>query len=484
MAERRDSGSLDPDDWPAFRAQAHRMLDDIIDYVATIRERPVWRPMPDETRAALRAPLPRAGATLEEVHARFLEHVLPFATGNVHPRFTGWVHGGGNVYGMLGELLAAGLNANLGGRDHAPIELEKQVIRWFADLFGFPAAASGLLVTGTSMANLMGVLIARVAALGPSSRRTGVGGQRLVAYASSAVHGCVPRAMDIAGLGTEALRLIPVDGAHRMDTARLEEAIARDRADGHLPFLVVATAGTVDLGAFDDLEALARISREQRLWLHVDGAFGALAALSPELRSNVAGLEHADSVAFDFHKWGQVPYDAAALVVRDGTKQLAAFASPAAYLRREARGLAGGGPWPVDLGPDLSRGFRALKVWYTLGVLGADRLGAAIARTCALARQLAARIDAAPELERIAAVPLNIVCFRYRFSEAPGGPSADAQNAALAADLQESGIVAPSTTTIDGRLWLRCAFVNHRTTESDIDVIVDAVLAQGRRRQP
>src|SRR6516162_8395709 len=153
MASSRDS--LDPDDWAAFRAQAHRMLDDIVDYVETIRRRPVWRPVPEETRAALREPLPRAGRPLEEVHARFLEHVLPFATGNVHPRFMGWVHGGGNVYGMLGELLAAGLNANLGGRDHAPIELEKQVIRWFADLFGFPAAASGLLVTGTSMANLM-----------------------------------------------------------------------------------------------------------------------------------------------------------------------------------------------------------------------------------------------------------------------------------------------------------------------------------------
>jgi glutamate/tyrosine decarboxylase-like PLP-dependent enzyme len=203
--------ALDPDDWSAFRLQAHRMLDDIIDYVERIRERPVWRPMPDESRAALREPLPRKGAPLDEVHARFLTHVLPFATGNVHPRFTGWVHGGGNVYGMLAEMLAAGLNANLGGRDHAPIELEKQVVRWFAELFGFPAAASGLLVTGTSIANLMGVVIARVAALGASSRRTGPQGQKLVAYASTAVHGCVPRAMDIAGLGTDALRLIPVD---------------------------------------------------------------------------------------------------------------------------------------------------------------------------------------------------------------------------------------------------------------------------------
>jgi glutamate/tyrosine decarboxylase-like PLP-dependent enzyme len=482
MASSRDS--LDPEDWAVFRAQAHRMLDDIVDYVETIRRRPVWRPVPEETRAALREPLPRAGRPLEEVHARFLTHVLPFATGNVHPRFMGWVHGGGNVYGMLGELLAAGLNANLGGRDHAPIDVEKVVVRWFADLFGFPAGASGLLVTGTSIANLIGVIIARVAALGPDVRRAGAAaGPKLVAYASTAVHGCVPRAMDMAGLGTDALRLVPVGASHRIDVARLSEAIAQDRAAGLRPFLVVGTAGTVDVGAFDDLEGLARVCRAEGLWLHVDGAFGALGVLAPEVRPSLAGLEKADSVAFDFHKWGQVPYDAACIVVRDEAKQLAAFSSEAAYLRREARGLAGGMPWPCDLGPDLSRGFRALKVWYTLEVLGADRLGAAIARTCALARRLAARVDAEPELERLAPVPLNIVCFRYRFGALAADPSGDEQNAALAADLQESGVAAPSTTTLDGRLWLRCAIVNHRTEPEDVDALVDAVLAQGRRRR-
>ena len=480
MAEPR-SPSLDPEDWAAFRRQAHRMLDDIIGYVETIRDRPVWRPVPDDTRAALRGPLPREGAPLDEVHARFMTHVLPFATGNVHPRFMGWVHGGGNVYGMLGEMLAAGLNANLGGRDHAPIAVEKQVVRWFADLFGFPAGASGLLVTGTSIANLIGVAIARVAALGTSIRRTGAtptAARELVAYASTAVHGCVPRAMDVAGLGTDALRLIPIDAAHRIDVTALAEAIARDRAAGHRPFLVVGTAGTVDVGAFDDLESLARLCAQHGLWLHVDGAFGALGVLSPEVRPLLAGIEKADSVAFDFHKWGQVPYDAACIVVRDEAKQLAAFSSEAAYLRREARGLAGGTPWPCDLGPDLSRGFRALKVWYTLEVLGADRLGAAIAHTCALARHLAARVDAAPELERVAPVPLNIVCFRYRFAE-----RSDEQNAALAADLQDSGIAAPSTITLDGRVVLRCAIVNHRTERQDIDILVDAVLSLGRRRR-
>jgi glutamate/tyrosine decarboxylase-like PLP-dependent enzyme len=479
MAGSRDaSTSLDPEDWTSFREQAHRMLDDIIDYVRTIRDRPVWRPMSASARLALRAPLPSESEPLEDVHAQFMAHVLPFATGNVHPRFMGWVHGGGNVVGMLAEMLAGGLNANLGGRDHAPIEVERQVVRWFADLFGMPSGAGGLLVTGTSLANLLGVLIARVAAEGPDVRRTGVGGRRLRAYASTAVHGCVPRALDMAGLGTEALRLVPADAAHRIDLGALAAAVASDRAAGERPFLVVASAGTVDVGAIDDLDGLARLCRAEGLWLHVDGAFGALAMLSAGLRPRLAGIERADSIAFDFHKWGQVPYDAACIVVRDERAQLAAFAAEAAYLRRETRGLAGGAPWPCDLGPDLSRGFRALKVWYTLKVLGADRLGAAIETTCALARRLGARVDREPELERAAPIPLNIVCFRYRFPA-----RADEENAALAADLQESGMAAPSTTTIDGRVVLRAAIVNHRTEPADIDAFVDAVLALGRRRR-
>jgi glutamate/tyrosine decarboxylase-like PLP-dependent enzyme len=468
---------LDPEDWPAFRAQAHRMLDDILDYVAGIRARPVWTPVPEASAEALREPLPVAGEPLEAVHARFMDHVLPHATGNVHPMFMGWVHGGGNVFGMLAEMLAGGLDANLGGRDHAPIRLEREVVRWFADAFGFPATAGGLLVTGTSMANFIAVVTARCAALGPEVRRRGLEGRPLVAYTSAAAHGCVPRAMDLAGLGSGALRLIPVGPDHRMDVGKLAEAVAADRAAGRHPFMVTATAGTVDVGAFDDLRAVGEVCRAEGLWFHVDGAFGALAVLSPALRPRLDGIEGADSIAFDFHKWGQVPYDAGCILVREQAAQLRAFAADAAYLRRDARGLAAGAPWPCDLGPDLSRGFRALKVWYTLKVLGAARLGAAIERTCALARQLAERIDREPELERVGPAPLNIVCFRYRFAA-----RADAENAELAADLQESGRAAPSTTTLDGRLVLRCAIVNHRTRAEDVDALVEAVLAAGRRR--
>ncbi len=470
-----DSADLDPADWPGFRAGAHAALDLMLDHLQTIREQPVWRPTPSSVRAALRAPLPEQPQGLAAVVDQFDRLIRPYATGNLHPRFMGWVHGGGTPVGMVAEMLAGGLNANLGGRDHAPILVERQVIGWMAALFGLPQTAGGLLVTGTSIANLIGVLIARRAALGPTSRASGLGGTRLVAYTSAAANGCIPRAMDMAGLGTAALRMIPADPAGRIALPALEAAIAADRAAGHRPFLLVGTAGTVDTGAIDDLGAMAALARREALWFHVDGAFGALAAFAPDLRPRLAGIERADSLAFDFHKWGQVPYDAGCILVRDPAHAEAAFAAPAAYLRREVRGLAGGAPWPCDFGPDLSRGFRALKVWFTLKTLGATALGRAIARSCSLAETLAARVDGEPELERMAPVALNIVCFRYRFAT-----DRDARNATLVADLQEAGIAAPSTTVLDGRLAIRAALVNHRTREADIHTLVEAVLRRGR----
>jgi len=339
------------------------MLDDMLDYLENIRERPVWQPIPDEVRAAFREPLPEAPTDLAAAHETFMENVLPYTVGNAHPGFMGWVHGGGTPVGMLAEMLAAGLNANLGGRDQMPIEVEQQVVRWVRELFGFPDAATGLFVSGTSMANLIAVLVARTGTLGARVRRDGIaaGGQRLVAYTSAGAHGCIAQAMDLCGLGTEALRVIPVTGQHELDLQALEQAIAADREAGCTPFFIAGTAGTVDVGAIDDLDAIADVAQRQGLWFHVDGAYGALGMLAPDIAPRLNGIERADSLAFDFHKWGQVPYDAGFILVRDGGLHLDTFASPAVYLHRESRGLAAGSPWPCDFGPDLSRGFRALK---------------------------------------------------------------------------------------------------------------------------
>lgn len=478
MADTTPDATLDPRDWGELRALGHRMIDDMFDHLAGLRAQPVWQKLPAQLAAGLDRPLPRAEGSAGDAYASFRELVLPYSVGNLHPGFMGWVHGGGNPVGMLAELLAGGLNANLGGRDHAPIQVERQVIRWSAELLGLPHDAGGLLVTGTSIANLIGVLVARRAALGPEVRERGVGGAGLVAYTSAGAHGCIPRAMDMAGLGTDALRLVAVDEAGRMRPDALAAAMEADRAAGLRPFLVVGTAGTVDTGAIDPLAALADLCAAHGVWFHVDGAFGAMAVLSPTLRPLLVGIERAESVAFDFHKWAQVPYDCGCILVRDAQAQIDTFAQSVAYLRRDIRGLAGGQPWPCDLGPDLSRGFRALKVWMTLQAYGTDRLGAVVDATCRLAQALATRVRAEPALELLAPVALNVVCFRLRPA---AGQDGDALNAAVVADLHEAGIAAPSTTSVNGQLAIRAAIVNHRTRREDIDRLVDAVLELGAR---
>jgi len=472
-----DPPTLDPEDWTETRELGHRMLDDMFDYLEQIRGRPAWQPIPAAVRGSFRAALPESPTDLEAVYREFTQLILPYSSGNTHPAFLGWVQGGGTVTGMLAEMLAGGLNANLGGRDHIPIEVERQIAEWMRRIFGFPQGASGLFVTGTSIANFMALLIARNAALGPAVRQTGVAsfGERLVAYTSCAAHGCIAKAMEMSGLGSEMLRSIPTDARHRIRIPELRRAIAADRNAGLAPFLIVGTAGTVDIGAIDDLAALADLAFEEGLWFHVDGACAALAILAPDLAPRLKGIERADSIAFDFHKWAQVPYDAGFLLVRDGREHYETFARPAAYLRREMRGTAAGSPWPCDFGPDLSRGFRALKTWFTLKVYGTARLGVVISRTCELAQYLKGLVKRTPELELAAPVQLNIVCFRYRCDDS------DRVNAGIVSDIQESGVAVPSTTTIHGRLAIRAAIVNHRTRCCDLDALVEAVLKAGQR---
>jgi aromatic-L-amino-acid decarboxylase len=468
--------NLDPDDWSAMRVQGRRMLDDMFDHLQGLRGEPLWRAPPAAVRQGFREPLPQAPADLAQVHQLFMETIRPYSSGNAHPGFMGWVQGGGTVVGMLAEMLAAGLNANLGGRDHAPLEVEQQVVAWTRELLGFPNGATGLFLTGASQANFVATLVARTRALGTYVRSHGLagGGTTLTAYASQAVHGCVGRALDMAGIGGNQLRRIPVDSGHRIQVPALRAAIDADRAAGNSPFMIVGTAGTVDVGAIDDLMALADLAQETGIHFHVDGALGALAVLAPSLAPRLAGIERADSIALDWHKWGQAPYDAGFLLVRDGELHRRAFVDDAQYLRRAKQGLAAGEWWPCDYGPDLSRSFRALKVWFSLKTYGAAALGAVIEHTCALARDLAAQVAAEPRLELLAPVSLNIVCFRHRAADP------ERLNSDIVEILHRGGGVAPSLTRLDGRVAIRAAIVNHRTESRDIEALVAGVLAAGR----
>jgi len=463
------------------------MLDDMLDYVAQIRERPVSHPAPEATENVFRAPLPLTSTSLSAAHDTFLQHILPYAVGNAHPGFMGWVHGGGSTVGMLAEMLAAGLNANLGGRDHIPIAVEQQVVRWMRELFQFPESASGLFVTGSSMANFIGILSARSAKIGTAVRATGLAdiADKLTVYTSADAHGCIAQALELAGIGSNQLRKVPVNHLHQMDLGDLERMIAADKATDRIPFCIVGTSGTVDVGAIDDLAGIAAIAAREQLWFHVDGACGALGMMSPKIAVKLRGIEQADSIALDFHKWGQVPYDAGFILIRDSQVHYDTFASPAAYLRREERGLAAGSPWPCDFGPDLSRSFKALKVWFTLQVYGIQKLGRMMDRTCDLARYLSDRIASTSELELLAPVTLNIVGFRFRHQDLdpdqnPDPEFSDRLNSEIVVAIQESGIAAPSSTTINGRFAIRAAIFNHRTTELEIDNLVGTVLRYGK----
>jgi glutamate/tyrosine decarboxylase-like PLP-dependent enzyme len=461
--------SLDPVDWDRFRADAHAALDQALTRLQRVSDGPVWRPTPADVRRRFAEPLPRDPRALDVVVGDVETLIAPYVVGNTHPRFFGWAHGAGTPAGVVAELIAASLNANCGGRDHIGPIVERQIAGWAAEAFGFPAASSGVFVTGTSQANFLGLLIARDAALGHEVRASGLIGQgaQLTAYAATEAHGCVRQALELAGLGSDNLRAVETDAAGQIRPDVLQSRIVADRAAGLTPFLIVATAGSVNFGAFDDLTALADIAAAERLWLHVDGAFGAMTALSPALKPLTRGLERAHSVAFDFHKWAHVPYDAGFLLVRDPAAHRGTFAAPAAYLTRTERGLAAGDDWPCDYGPDLSRGFRALKVWLTFQTLGADAIAAAIEANCAAAKHLAGRIGGSPTFELAAPVPLNIVCFSLK-RDATG-----AANRELVMRLQERGLAAPSITRIGGREVVRAAIFNHRTTIADIDAFFE-----------
>ena len=461
--------TLDPADWHQLRALAHRAIDDGFDYLQTVRERPVWQPVPDTVLARLKGSAPREPLGAEAAYADFQELVLPYPVGNMHPRFWAWFMGNGTPTAAVADFLAAIVNPNLGGGNHVANHVEAQVVDWCKEIVGFPAAASGLLVSGGSMANFVGLTVARNSLSDLDIRNDGVASspQRLLAYASVEVHSCVQKSIEALGLGAQSLRKVPVNGAFEIDVAALGRMIAADRAAGARPFCVIGNAATINTGATDDLAALADLCEREGLWFHVDGAIGALLALAPQHRHLVRGMERADSVTLDLHKWLHMPFEAACAIVRDKQAHRDAFALTPEYLEKTTRGLASGSLWFSEYGLQLSRGFKALKVWMSIKEHGLDRFGRLIDRNIAQAHELAALVRAEPGFEVLAPVATNIVCFRCD----PGGlddAGLNEFNAELLIRLHEGGVAAPSYTTLHGRYCLRAAIVNYRTTSEDL----------------
>jgi glutamate/tyrosine decarboxylase-like PLP-dependent enzyme len=471
--------TLDPADWEALRSLGHSMLDDAFEHMQRVRDRPVWQAPPEEARASFTAPLPQGGETAEAVYDQFKQLVLPYGLGNDHPRFWGWVMGTGTPLASLAEMLAAAMNAQLGGGNIIGTDVECQVIAWCAQMLGYTPEASGLLVSGGSMANLLALVVARHARSGFDVREEGLTGRELLTlYGSVEMHSSLQRAVEVLGLGNRALRRIPVDEQDRIDVGVLARTIAADLREGHRPICLIGNAGTVNTGAIDSLDTLADIARELGLWFHVDGAFGALAHLSPRLRPLLRGMDRADSLAFDLHKWGYLPFEAGCLLVRDREAHRGAFTLRPPYLKHADRGPAAGEVWFSDYGIQLTRGFRALKIWMELKHQGVEKLGRLIDQNVAQATYLAGLVLDAPDLELLAPVALNVVCFRYQ-AAGRDEPWLNRLNEELLIRLQESGLALPSGTWVRGRYAIRCAITNHRSRRDDFVLLVEAVRRLG-----
>lgn len=474
--------SLDPEDWENYRSALHDLVDACVNQLRDVRQHP-WKPVGEDFVEAVRLGDGALGRDYPAVAAEMAELMLPRHAGSIHPRFFGWVQGTGNAAALMAEIVAATMNSNCGGRDHGAVYVEREVVRWCADCFGFPAGASGVLVSGTSQATVLALAAARLQALGPECRKKGVSGfPRTVLFAARGAHNAVTKAAALIGAGSEAVRWVPVDAATGgMSVSALRAAVREARAEGALPFCVVGTAGSVDLGSFDPLGEIAEVCAEEKLWLHVDGAYGAWARLAePPWRDLTAGIERADSLALDFHKWMFVQYDCGLILMRDEQKHRAAFAERPAYLAAQGAGIGGGDPWYCDYGTDLSRSFRALKVWATLRTYGAEHLGRAITRNCRLARMMAEQVERSGVLELAAPVRSNVCCFGVRGADAG---EAGRLNTAIAQRLQNSGEAVFSTTTCGGRTVLRAAITNHRTTEADVAQAIAAAAREAARLQ-
>jgi len=461
MSER--DKTLDPADWDVFRRLAHEALDQAIDTMANVRERPAWQAPPQRRGGDV---LPWEPTPLPDVCAAIERDVLPFGVGNTHPRFFGWVHGSGTAEGIVAAIYTAAMNANVGGREHAAVHVEREVLGWFKQLVGFPQSAQGILLSGTSMATMIALAVAR------HGRVDTLEGVRV--YTSDQAHISVAKALRMLGMTRACLVKVRSDERLRMDAQALRDALERDRAAGLVPLAVVATAGTALTGAVDPLEAIGEICRASALWLHVDAAIGIGLRLHPKLRDRLAGIEHADSVAFDAHKWLHVPYDVGCVLVRDAQAHRAAFREGASYLQRATRGTGSGDPWFCDAGPELSRGFRALKVWMVLKTHGLAALGEQVLKNCVQAQQFAARVDSCQEAVVVASTDLAITCFRC--VGAGTDEADDGLNEEIVVRVQESGVAVPSSGRVHGRAVIRVNITNHRTTLADLDLLFESVL--------
>jgi aromatic-L-amino-acid/L-tryptophan decarboxylase len=470
----RDLGTGDLDE---FRRAGHALVDAVADHLATLPDRPVWQPMPDELREQLLSlPLPDEPSALGPLAETTARDVLPYAMGNGHPAFFGWVNSPPSLAGVLASMTAAAMNPSVVTGDHADVHLERTAVRWLAELVGFPhEPGGGLLTSGASAATIVCLAGARnraAVAAGRDVRTDGLADRRpLISYVPAEAHSCIIRAIELLGLGTASIRPVPLEGG-RLDAEALRATIAADRAAGATPALLVGSAGTVNTGAIDPLEALAEVAAAEGLWFHVDGAYGAFGKLDPAIEVRYAGMDRADSLTLDPHKWLGVPIDAGCALVRRGDDLRQAFSTIPPYLRQDVGDEVG---TFAEYAFEQTRPFRALKTWATIAARGRDGIVAQVARANALARELAAMVEREPELELAAAPETSIVAFSARPRDCPP-ERVEAVNHRLPEAVQARGRAFLTGTIYEGRETLRACILHPGTTDDDLATLVREVL--------
>ncbi|MFW9778719.1 MAG: pyridoxal phosphate-dependent decarboxylase family protein [Candidatus Heimdallarchaeota archaeon] len=474
--------NLDPEDWESFQDLGTKMLVEMMTHLKTIRDKPVWQPIPDSVRSTYREPLNEEPQHLSDVYQEFRDNILPYALGNIHPRFWGWVIGTGTPVGVLAEMLKAGMNPNLGGGDHSANYIEMQVVEWMKEIFGFPRDASGILTTGGSMANLVGLTVARNKKTGHDVRNQGIYTTRPpVVYGSVETHSSVQKAIELLGIGKEFYHTIPVNDRFEIDLQSLTQTIETDKEAGLRPICIVGNAGTVNTGAFDNLPELAQIARQENAWFHVDGAFGAFACLSSSHKDLVHGINQADSLAFDLHKWMYMPYDIGCILVRSEADHYKTFTLTPDYLAHETRGIPSGKKWLSDYDFLLSRGFRGLKAWMSLKTHGLKQYKLLIQQNIDQAQYLTDKVKSNLNLRLIAPTSLNTVCFQF-VPHDKGLPieEVNQMNREIVLQLHEKGIAAPSYASLNGLYAIRVCITNHRSIRPDLDLFIQSVIEIGQ----
>jgi len=474
--------TLDPGNWDDYKRLAHKMVDDVFLFLQTLREQPVWTKPPESVKDSLKMSLPLTSEKIENIYEEFHQNILPYFKGNIHPMFFSWVEGNGTITGVMADMLASAMNSNLAIGDHGAVYVEHQVIDWCKEIVGYPLESSGILVGGGSLANVTALIVARNSINGGVIKTRGIKDfeKHLVIYCSTETHNCIFKAVETIGIGTDYLRKIRVNSTYEIDIAALGKQIEEDKKEGLVPFCIIGNAGTVNTGAIDDLFELSAICKKENMWLHIDGAIGAVVNLLPEYKDRLKGLNEADSIAFDLHKWLYINYEAGCVLIRNAQLHKSAFEQKANYLTKHERGLAAGPDSFSSYGLELSRNFKSLKVWMSVKEHGIEKYTRLIRQNIAQALYMQSKIKQEPLLEMLAPVCLNIVCFRF-IGHGMNADQLNILNKEILMQMHEQGIAAPSYTILDNKYAIRLSITNHRTRAEDLDAVIAGTLSIGKR---